>query len=144
MFTLYYLLIAFAVLGFMDIAGNNKINIKYLLGFSAISIMLSILFRYYVVYLSGYYIYIVAASVIILYLLPRLGLGDKIFISSLLILYPFWLVWVLIALAALLAKPVFAFILLFSKKNKIELPFYPLLFISSAILLIVFNLIYYI
>ncbi|EQD45795.1 conserved hypothetical protein, membrane [mine drainage metagenome] len=143
MFTIYYLLAVFAILGFMDIAGNNTINVKYIVLFSILSIILSLAFGYYLVYLSSYYLYIVIASVVFIYLLPRLGLGDKVFLSSLFALYPFWFVLALIALAALFVKPVFALMGLFSKKKELRLPFYPFLFLSSAILLIAVNLVYY-
>ncbi len=143
MFTIYYLLIAFAAFGFMDIAGKNRISIRYLIAFSFISVALSILSKYYIANLGGYYLYAVIASAVLLYLLPRLGLGDKIFLSSLLLLYPVWFVWALIIIALMLAWPILVLIARFSKRNKIEVPFYPFLFISASILLIALTLLYY-
>ncbi len=143
MFTIYYLLISFAILGLMDIIGKNRIDLRYLAVFSAASILLSAIFGYYSAVLNGYYLYAAIASAVLLYALPKLGIGDKIFLSSLLLLYPFWFVWVLIALAVLLAKPVFMLMARFSRSKRLEAPFYPFLFISSAILLIALNAVYY-
>ena len=144
MFTIYYLLISFAILGLMDIMGKNRISLKYLVVFSAAGMLLSVVFGYYSAVLNGYYLYAAIASAVLLYALPKLGLGDRIFLSSLLLLYPFWFVWVLIALAVLLAKPIFMLMARFSHGKRLEAPFYPFLFVSSAILLIALNVIYYV
>jgi hypothetical protein len=90
------LLVSFAILGILDIAGRKRINIKYVLFFAAIFV---IIFLYNINFdvskfmasssiLSSVEMF---GSILILLLLPRVGIGDKIFLAATFLVYPFWL-----------------------------------------------------
>ena len=138
MFTLTYLLASFFVLGLLDVKGWMRINsfVVYLLSFA--SILLSVVFGVYHGLLYGTLplvgipdIYAVVLSIIVLMALPGLGFGDKLFLSSVFFLYPFWFVWLVVILASMLIKPAFALLSVFIKKRQLSLPFYPFLFAST-------------
>ena len=76
----------------------------------------------------------VFGSIIILLLLPNVGIGDKIFLATAFLIYPFWLIWCIILLALLLTRPVFKLISFFARSRDMSVPFYPFLFLSAAIL----------
>ena len=138
MFTILYLMVSFLVLGLLDIRGWMRISAKTLYLFSGASVVLSTIYGVYrplffsllpVVALPQYYA--IAASVAILALMGDIGFGDKIFLSSVFLLYPFWFVWVIFIVATLLTKPVFKAISWFRRGKEISLPFYPFLFLSA-------------
>ncbi len=143
MFTILYLIFAFAVLAVLDILGKKRISLKYLLALSLLSVLMSLAFREYVSIFSGIGIYVVAASIAITALLPRIGPGDKIFLASAFLLYPFWLIWAIVAFAVLLTVPLFRLARIFRKKGKVSLPFYPFLFFSAIVVYIIFEAIHY-
>jgi hypothetical protein len=143
MFTILYLIFAFAVLAVLDILGKKRISLKYLLALSLLSVLMSLAFREYVSIFSGIGIYVVAASIAITALLPRIGPGDKIFLASAFLLYPFWLIWTIVAFAVLLTVPLFRLARIFRKKGKVSLPFYPFLFFSAIVVYIIFEAIHY-
>ncbi len=143
MFTILYLIFAFAVLAVLDILGKKRISLKYLLALSLLSVLMSLAFREYVSIFSGIGIYVVAASIAIIALLPRIGPGDKIFLASAFLLYPFWLIWAIVAFAVLLTVPLFRLARIFRKKGKVSLPFYPFLFFSAIVVYIIFEAIHY-
>ena len=143
MFTILYLIFAFAVLAVLDILGKKRISLKYLLALSLLSVLMSLAFREYVSIFSGIGIYVVAASIAITALLPRIGPGDKIFLASAFLLYPFWLIWAIVAFAVLLTVPLFRLARIFRKKGKVSLPFYPFLFFSAIIVYIIFETVNY-
>ena len=143
MFTVLYLIFAFAVLAVLDILGKKRISLKYLLALSLLSVLMSLAFREYVSIFSGIGIYVVAASIAITALLPRIGPGDKIFLASAFLLYPFWLIWAIVAFAVLLTVPLFRLARIFRKKGKVSLPFYPFLFFSAIVVYIIFEAIHY-
>ena len=143
MFTILYLIFAFAVLAVLDILGKKRISLKYLLALSLLSVLMSLAFREYVSIFSGIGIYVVAASIAITALLPRIGPGDKIFLASAFLLYPFWLIWAIVAFAVLLTVPLFRLARIFRKKGKVSLPFYPFLFFSAITVYIIFEAIHY-
>jgi len=143
MFTVLYLIFAFAVLAVLDILGKKRISLKYLLALSLLSVLMSLAFREYVSIFSGIGIYVVAASIAITALLPRIGPGDKIFLASAFLLYPFWLIWTIVAFAVLLTVPLFRLARIFRKKGKVSLPFYPFLFFSAIVVYIIFEAIHY-
>ena len=143
MFTILYLIFAFAVLAVLDILGKKRISLKYLLALSLLSVLMSLAFREYVSIFSGIGIYVVAASIAITALLPRIGPGDKIFLASAFLLYPFWLIWAIVAFAVLLTVPLFRLARIFRKKGKVSLPFYPFLFFSAIAVYIIFEAFHY-
>ncbi|MCL5434332.1 MAG: hypothetical protein M1559_01295 [Candidatus Marsarchaeota archaeon] len=143
MFTVLYLIFAFAVLAVLDILGKKRISLKYLLALSLLSVLMSLAFREYVSIFSGIGIYVVAASIAITALLPRIGPGDKIFLASAFLLYPFWLIWTIVAFAVLLTVPLFRLARIFRKKGKVSLPFYPFLFFSAIAVYIIFEAFHY-
>ncbi|EET90257.1 MAG: hypothetical protein LVQ97_04990 [Candidatus Micrarchaeales archaeon] len=143
MFTILYLIFAFAVLAVLDISGKKRIGLKYLLALSLLSVLMSLVFREYVPIFSGVGIYEVVASIAITALLPRIGSGDKIFLASAFLLYPFWLIWAIVAFAMLLTVPFFRLAHIFKKKGKVSLPFYPFLFFSAIIVYIIFETVNY-
>ena len=133
------LLVSFAILGILDIAGGKRINIKYVLFFAAIFV---VLFLYGIKFdipgfiasssiLNSVEIF---GSIIILLLLPGIGIGDKIFLATTFLVYPFWLIWAITLLALLLTRPVFKIISFFVKSGNMSVPFYPFLFLSTAIM----------
>ena len=65
--------------------------------------------------------------------MPKIGSGDKIFLAATFLIYPFWLMWGIIALALLLTRPVFKLISFFVKNREMSVPFYPFLFLSTVI-----------
>lgn len=138
MFTLIFLLVSFAILGILDIIGMAKINTSTILVFSLITIFL---FLYTINFNPvGYFqnlgilaLVEIFGSIIILFIYPYLGMGDKIFLSTTFLLYPFWIIWAIIILAIILTKPLFALIRVFIKNADLALPFYPFLFLASFI-----------
>jgi len=133
------LLASFAVLGILDIAGRERINVKYILFFAVIFVMI---FLYNINFDVSKFIASspalslveVFGSIVILLLLPNFGNGDKIFLAATFLIYPFWLMWCIILLAHLLTQPVFKLISLFVKNRNMSVPFYPFLFLSAAIM----------
>ena len=132
------LLAAFAILGILDIVGGERIDIKYILFFALIFVMI---FLYninfdipkFMASTSTLNLVEVFGSIVILLLLPNVGIGDKIFLATTFLIYPFWLMWCIILLAFILTKPVFKLISSFVKSKNMSVPFYPFLFLSSAI-----------
>jgi len=133
------LLASFAILGILDIVGGERINIKYILFFAVI---FAIIFLYNINFdISGFMassstlnLAEVFGSIVILLLLPKVGVGDKIFLATTFLIYPFWLMWCIILLALLLTRPVFKLISFFVKSGNMSVPFYPFLFLSTAIM----------
>lgn len=133
------LLASFAILGILDIVGGQRINIKYILFFAVI---FASIFLYninfdipkYLASSSMLNLVEVFGSIVILLLLPKVGMGDKIFLAATFLVYPFWLIWCIILLAFLLTRPVFKLISFFVKSGNMSVPFYPFLFLSAAIM----------
>lgn len=133
------LLASFAILGILDIVGGQRINVKYIFFFAAIFVMI---FLYninfdipkYVAESSTLNLVEVFGSIVILLLLPKVGIGDRIFLAATFLVYPFWLMWCIILLAFLLTRPVFKLISFFVKRGNMSVPFYPFLFLSAAIM----------
>ena len=131
------LLVSFAILGILDIAGGKRINVNYILFFAAVFVML---FLYNINFdLSGFVASSSAlnsleifGSIIVLLLLPDLGTGDKLFLAATFLVYPFWLMWAIIVLALLLTRPVFKLISFFVKNRRMSVPFYPFLFLAAV------------
>ncbi len=132
------LLASFAVLGVLDIVGGAKIGLNYILIFAAIFISI---FLYNINFsIPGFFassgtigLFEIFGSIAVIAILPRLGLGDRIFLATTFLVYPFWLMWGIIALAMILTKPIFRLILFFAKDWNPILPFYPFLFLSALI-----------
>jgi hypothetical protein len=80
-------------------------------------------------------------SVFILLILPRVGMGDKIFLATTFLIYPFWLMWIIIFLAFLLTRPVFKLVSFFVKNRNISVPFYPFLFLSTVIMFVLISIV---
>ena len=133
------LLASFAILGILDIVGGKRININYVFFFAAIFVMI-FLFNIgfdipkFAASSSSLKLAEVFGSIIILLLLPNVGIGDKIFLATAFLIYPFWLIWCIILLALLLTRPVFKLISFFARSRDMSVPFYPFLFLSAAIL----------
>ncbi|MFA6907390.1 MAG: hypothetical protein WC263_01025, partial [Candidatus Micrarchaeia archaeon] len=116
---LVLLLAAFAILGILDIAGGKRIGASYILFFAAV---FAIIFLYninfdipeFVASSSALELAEVFGSIAILLLLPKLGSGDKMFLATTFLIYPFWLMWGIILLALLLTRPVFKLISFFA------------------------------
>jgi hypothetical protein len=139
------LLASFAILGILDIIGGKRINVNYVLFFAAVFV---IIFFYNINFdLSGFAASSSAlnsleifGSIVVLLLLPNLGMGDKIFLAATFLVYPFWLMWAIIVLALLLTRPVFKLISIFVKNRTLSVPFYPFLFLSTALMLLLLPL----
>ena len=133
------LLVSFAILGILDILGGKRIDVRYILFFAAFFV---IMFLYninfdipkFVAASSTLNLVEVFGSIAILLLLPKLGSGDKIFLATAFLIYPFWLMWGIILLALFLTRPVFKLISFFVKSGDMSVPFYPFLFLSAAIM----------
>ena len=133
------LLVSFAILGILDIVGRKRINIKYILFFAVVFV---IIFLYNINFGISNFIASssllnsleIFGSIIILLILPRVGIGDKIFLATTFLIYPFWLIWLIILLAFVLTRPVFKLISFFVKSRELSVPFYPFLFLSTAIM----------
>lgn len=138
------LLAPFAILGILDIIGLERIDLRYVLLFSAFFIAV---FLYnirldisgYLAASTSYALLETFGSMAILLLLPGLGTGDKLVVASTFLVFPFWLIWAIVLLALLLTRPVFKIMSIFIRKGAMALPFYPFLFISS---LLVFALLF--
>ena len=136
---LVLLLVSFAILGILDILGGKRIDVKYILFFAAVFV---IIFLYninldipgFVASSSTLKLAEVFGSIAILLILPKVGSGDKIFLATAFLIYPFWLMWGIIVLALLLTRPVFKLILFFVKNREMSVPFYPFLFLSTVII----------
>ncbi|MCL5440484.1 MAG: hypothetical protein M1448_01195 [Candidatus Marsarchaeota archaeon] len=138
MFTLAYLLASLFILGLLDVKGWTRVNSLAVYLLSLTSLILSAASGSYREILFGALpllgmpsLYAVALSIIVLIALPGLGAGDKIFLSSIFFLYPFWFVWLVVALASMFVKPAFAILSIFIKGKRLSLPFYPFLFASA-------------
>ena len=138
---LVLLLVSFAILGILDILGGKRIDVKYILFFAAVFV---IIFLYninldipgFVASSSTLKLAEVFGSIAILLILPTVGSGDKIFLATAFLIYPFWLMWGIIVLALLLTRPVFRLISIFVKRGNMSVPFYPFLFLSSAMMFV--------
>ena len=136
---LILLLVSFAILGILDIVGRKRINIKYILLFAVIFVMI---FLYNINFdIPGFIASSsppnsveIFGSILILLLLPKVGIGDKIFLAVTFLLYPFWLMWLIILLALLLTRPAFKLMSFFVKSGNMSVPLYPFLFLSTAIM----------
>ena len=134
-----FLLASFAILGILDILGGQRINTDYILFFAAIFIMI---FLYNISFdipkfmasSSTLSLVEVFGSIAVLLILPKVGTGDKIFLATAFLIYPFWLIWCILLLALLLTRPVFRLISFFVKRGNMSVPFYPFLFLSAAIM----------
>lgn len=147
-FTLVPLLVAFAVLAVYDIVDFELIDLGSILLFVLVFIAI-FLFRInfslsqYAAATPGWEIAAVLASMAAVVVFPRLGMGDKLFLVATFLVYPFWLMWIVIVLAQLLVSMVFRLVFHF-RKNKdgsLALPFYPFLFIAA--LLVYFITVHY-
>ena len=133
------LLASFAILGILDIVGGQRINIKYIIFFAAVFV---IIFLYninfdiprFMASSSTLNLVEVFGSIVIFLLLPKVGIGDKIFLATTFLIYPFWLMWGIILLAFFLTRPVFKLISFFVKSGNMSVPFYPFLFLSAAMM----------
>ncbi|MCX6770967.1 MAG: hypothetical protein NTX79_02835 [Candidatus Micrarchaeota archaeon] len=133
------LLASFAILGILDIIGGKRIDVNNILFFAAV---FAIIFLYSINFdipkfaasSSTLKLAEVFGSIAILLLLPKVGSGDKIFLATTFLIYPFWLMWGIILLALLLTRPVFKLISFFVKSGNMSVPFYPFLFLSTAII----------
>lgn len=133
------LLASLAILGIMDIIGLERINIKYIMLFSAIFFAI---FLYninfdiskFIASSTSISLIEIFGSMIVLLLFPGIGLGDKLFMVFTFLIYPFWLMWAIIILALILTRPAFKAVSVFIKNGTIAVPFYPFLFLSAAII----------
>ena len=133
------LLAPFAILAILDIIGLERINLRYILLFSAFFIAI---FLYNIHFdISGYLaastpyaLLETFGSMAILLLLPGLGIGDKLVVASTFLIFPFWLIWAIVLLALILTRPFFKVISIFIRRGPMALPFYPFLFISSLLI----------
>ncbi len=133
------LLVSFAILGILDIIGLERINIKYILFFALAFVAI---FLYNInLNISGFIASLgtiglveMFGSIIILVLFPGIGIGDKIFLATTFLIYPFWLMWTIILLALILTRPIFRLISVFVKDQTLSVPFYPFLFLSSGVI----------
>jgi hypothetical protein len=140
------LLLSFAVLGILDIVGRKRINTEYILLFAVIFV---IIFLYNINFNIPEFIASssmlnsveIFGSILILLLLPKIGIGDKIFLATTFLIYPFWLMWIIILLAMLLTRPVFKLISFFVKSGNMSLPFYPFLFLSTVIMFVLISIV---
>lgn len=133
------LLVSFAILGILDVVGGKRINTNYILFFAVVFV---IIFLYNInLDISGFMASSsllnsveIFGSIVILLLLPELGIGDKIFLATTFLVYPFWLMWTIILLALLLTRPAFKIISFFVKSGNMSVPFYPFLFLSTVMM----------
>ena len=135
------LLASFAILGILDVIGGQRINVKYIYFFAAV---FALIFLYNIGFDIPKFAALTPAlslveifgSIAILLVLPKVGMGDKIFLAATFVIYPFWLMWCIILLALLLTRPVFKLISLFVKSGSMSVPFYPFLFLSAALVFV--------
>jgi len=132
-FTLLPLLIAFGFLAIFDLLDSKRINIIFIL----IGVFLVLLMNTFS-FLNGLLLYAGIISIIALLFIKRLGLGDKILLATSFLIYPFYLIWLIILVALLLSKP---FLKIKSwlayhlfKRESVSVAFYPFLFISTLII----------
>jgi len=137
-FSLVPLLIALAILGIYDIVGNKRISVKVILFFAVIFVLIflyqiNLSINSYLNATPKWELEATLISIIALFLLPMIGMGDKIFLAVTFLVYPFWLIWAIIILAQVLITPVFKVIFFFRKGAKASLPFYPFLFLATLV-----------
>ncbi len=131
-FNLLPIIVVFAFLAIFDLLGSRRINLIIIL-IAAIVIIAANNF----IFLNMYYLLAGVISIGILTLLP-LGMGDKLVLSVVFLIYPFYIPWVIIIIAFILSKPIVTFKRwIFEKMHKhttrIEVAFYPFLFVSALI-----------
>jgi len=139
-FNLFPLLIAFGFLAVFDLLGSKRINILFIL----IGVFIVLLMNAFSL-LNGLLLYAGIASIIALLFIKRLGLGDKILLATSFLIYPFYLIWLIILVALLLSKP---FLKIKSwlayhlfKRESVSVAFYPFLFISALIIYLFLSII---
>ena len=146
MFTLIFLMISFLILAIYDIIGKKKIKTSVVIIFSLMTVGLflyNINFQPLIYFqaLNNINMIILTSSFLVLFFLLPIGGGDKIFLAPAFLLYPIWLMWSIILLAELMAILEFAIMGIFIRKQKLTIPFYPFLFISSVIIYFVISII---
>jgi len=139
-FNMLPLLIAFGFLAVFDLLNSKRINIIFIFIGAFI-----VLFMNSFHILNGILLYAGIASIIALLFIKRLGTGDKILLATSFIIYPFYLMWLIILIALLLSKPFlkikswFAYHLF--KRQSVSVAFYPFLFISAIIVYLLLSVI---
>lgn len=140
------LLVPFAVLEILDIVGGGRINLKYILFFAVIFLAIFLYninfdFSKFIASSSTLNSIGIFGSIFILLIFPRIGIGDKIFLATTFLIYPFWFMWPIILLALLLTRPIFKLMSFFLKERDLALPFYPFLFLSTLIMFVIVSII---
>ncbi len=133
------LLIVFGFLAVFDLLDAKRINIVFI-GIGAFVL----LFMNGFVVNSGIMLTIGAISIVPLLLIKSLGFGDKIILSLSFLLYPFYWIWTILLLALLISKPVLkakGWFYKFFHKNSVSIAFYPYLFISTLIIVMILQLV---
>lgn len=134
------LLIIFGFLAVFDLLNAKRINILFILIGAGV-----LLFMNGFALNLGIMLIIGAISIVPLLFMRFLGTGDKIILSLSFLLYPFYWIWVILLFAILLSKPALKlkswFYKHFSKNRMVSVAFYPYLFLSTLIIVIIFNII---
>ncbi|MDE1768455.1 MAG: hypothetical protein KGH64_02740 [Candidatus Micrarchaeota archaeon] len=141
-FPLIALLIAFAILGFYDIIGLGRIDFRVIVLFACIFFLIFLYqtgfsINSYTATTPKWQIAATILSMIVFIALPRLGIGDKIFVAITFLVYPFWLIWLIVIFAQALITPFFKIIMKFRNSSAATLPFYPFLFLSALIIYVI-------
>ena len=141
-FSLIPLLVAFGILGMYDILGNKRIGLKVML-FFVIAFLLIALYQWIfaanfsIIDAPQWEVIATIVSMAVLLAIPKLGFGDKLFLIAAFLVYPFWMMWIIIIIAKALTGPLFKLIFFFKKSGRAALPFFPFLFLAAAIVYLV-------
>ncbi len=141
-FSLIPLLISFGILGIYDVLGNKRISLKVILAFVLIFLVIALYQWFFaptfsIIKAPQWEVIATVISMAVLLAIPSLGFGDKLFLIAAFIVYPFWVIWIVIIAAELLTGPLFKLIFFFKKNGKASVPFYPFLFLATFTLYLI-------
>ncbi len=137
MFNYLPLLIVFGFLAVFDLLDSKRINILFILIGAFV-----LFFMNNFTLLKGTMFLIGVFSIIILFFIKSLGMGDKIVLSASFLIYPFYWMWLILTVAILISKPVLkikSFFYSLFHKERVSVAFYPFLFISTLLIVIIMN-----